>query len=184
MNSYYFGKINLPFVRKSQIIGYLMKFIIVQPTDVVRGKEFDEKFLNELDGPKWLINLRRTDPWLSEHVARLFWVCCELGFLKYQYPYPHIGQTYRSTRIGRWAAQLPGWGIVAYLGAAYVIGVVAGPVQRFKKVRNIAASVAAVAAWWFNHGMSTFLIAVFAAIAGVVSSWVAGLLTNEDGNPR
>jgi len=180
MDTYYFRQINLPFRKKCEFIAGLMKFILAQGSDVARGREFDKRFLDESNSPSWISVVRQTDQWLPEHAARLFWVCCELGFLRYQYPYPHSGQTYRPTRIGRWSARAPDWCTATYVAAAYVMSVAAGPVQQFKKVRNITASAAALLVWWFNHDVSTFVIAAFAAIAGIVGSWVASFLTSDD----
>lgn len=110
MELHYFRQINLPFKQKAAIVGALMRFIVAQRIDVPRSAEFDKRFIAESEDPPWLKNLGATDPWLPEHIARIFWICCELGFLKYQYPYPHKGQTYRPTRIGRWMTMVPNWG--------------------------------------------------------------------------
>jgi hypothetical protein len=180
MDTFYFRQINLPFIKKCEIIGGLMEFILVQRADISRGKEFDQRFLDESNSPSWLKGLKQIDQWLPEHTARLFWVCCELGFLRYQYPYPQRGQTYRPTRIGRWVARAPSWCATTYVAAAYVISVAAGPVQRFKKARNMTAFAMAFLVWWLNHGVSTFVIAAFATIAGIVGSWVASFVTSAN----
>ena len=182
MDTFYFRQINLPFTKKCEVIGGLMEFILVQREDISRGKEFDQRFLDESNSPSWLKDLKQIDQWLPEHTARLFWVCCELGFLRYQYPYPHSGQTYRPTRIGRWVARAPSWCATTYVAAAYVISVATGPVQRFKKARNMTAFAMAFLVWWLNHGVSTFVIAAFATIAGIVGSWVASFVTSANDN--
>jgi len=107
MDAYYFREINLPFGRKAALIAGLMRFIAGQLGTVPRNDDFFKRFISESRAPSWLREQSASDPWLLEHVGRLFWVCTELGLLKYQFPYPHKGQTYLPTRAGRIVARAP-----------------------------------------------------------------------------
>ena len=178
MDASYFKQILLPMPVKAEIIRALLRFVIAQQTDVPRGKEFDDRFIRESPDSPWLKSQGLADPWLSEHVARLFWVCCSLNLLKYQYPYPHKGQTYRPTRGARYVAALPTWLVTILLSGIYLGAIAAGPVKQFKRVRNIVAALTAGILWWRRHDMSLVVILYVSIIAGTLSTWVASFLAS------
>lgn len=171
MNAYYFRHINLPFRRKAEIIHALMRFIVAQPSAVPRSAAFNEQFIAESSDPPCLRDQAAADSWLAEHIARLFWVCCELGFLQYQYPYPHRGQTFRPTRAGRMVARAPRWLVVGFIAVAFVVAITADPVKHFRRVRNIVTVLTGALLWWHKHELSALVLAVSIA-AGIVSTWI------------
>jgi hypothetical protein len=95
---------------------------------------FNQQFLSEA-----VDRAGSTDPWMVEHVARIFWVCRELGLRRYQYPYPQRGQTYRLTRAGRALAKAPYAVVTIFVALAYAVAVVTGPVRHFNRIRNLSA---------------------------------------------
>jgi hypothetical protein len=171
VDSYYFRQINLPFRRKADIIHALMRFIAAQPSAVLRGGAFDEQFIAESSDPPCLRDQAAADPWLAEHINRLFWVCHELGLLQYQYPYPHRGQTYLPTRGGRMIARAPRWLAVGFNAVAYLVAIAADPIKHFKRVRNIVTVLTTALLWWHQRDLSAFVLAVSIG-AGIVSTWI------------
>ena len=179
MDSYYFRQIRLRFRHKAELIHALMRFIAAQPGAVPREAAFFEKFVAESSDPSCLKEQAAADPWFTEHVGRLFWVCCEVGLLKYQYPYPHRGQTYLPTRAGRIVARVPRSVATTFVAIAYIVAVAADPVKRFNRIRNIVTIVTGVLLWRRHHELSSLIIAVSIA-AGIVSTWIAGFFSGLD----
>ena len=156
----------------------MMRYIVAQANAVPRGKEFDKRFIEESPEPRWLKELAHSDLWIVEHVTRIYWVSCETGLLKYQYPYPHKGQTYRPTRAGRWVAKMPRWLVTVLVVVTYIGSMITGPVKRFNQVRNAAAIATAGLLWWRQHDLSPVIILYASLLAGLVSAWVASFLSN------
>jgi hypothetical protein len=175
----YFRQIKLPLRRKADLVRAIMRYIAGQPSAVPRGKEFDNRFIEESSEPWWLKEEALADPWLAEHVTRIYWVCFEIGLLKYQYPYPHKGQTYRPTRAGRWVARMPTWPVSVLIIVTYVGSIIANPVKRFNQVRNVAAVATAGLLWWRQHDLSPVIILYASLSAGIISAWVASFLSSN-----
>ena len=180
MDADYFRQIQLPFQRKAEIMHGLLRFILLQGADVPRGREFDQKFIDESSEPGWLKTEAENNPWLVENVGRIFWICCSLGLLKYQYPYPHRGQTYRPTRAARWFARTPEFLFAPFLGLVYAISVVAGPVAHFKRIRNAVGVATAGLLWWRQHDLWPVVILYVSIFAGAVSAWIAKFLASHE----
>jgi hypothetical protein len=172
VEAYYFRHINLSFRLKAEIIHALMRFIAAQPKAVPRDNEFNQRFIAESREPNHLREQAAADPWFMEHIARLFWVCCSLGLLQYQYPYPHKGQTYCPTRAGRLLARAPQALAIAFIAVAYAVAISADPVKHFTRVRNIVTVATGVLLWWRHNELSASIVAISVA-AGVVSTWIA-----------
>ncbi len=177
MDIHYFRQIELPFSRKAETAVALVKFAAMQPEPVPRAKPFYEQFIREAT-PLGLTNLDTKEPWLEENVARLFWVCCELGLFRYQYPYPHRGQTYALTRAGRILANLPSWAGRIFVGLAYAVAVVSDPIKTFNRVRNVVTITTGVLLWWRSGQLSAFVITISIS-AGIISTWIASFFTHE-----
>jgi hypothetical protein len=175
MDAYYLRQINLTCNQKTEIIAALLRFIALQPGSVPRDKPFFERFIAQ--GKSRTAGERAaTDSWLAGHVARLFWVCCELGLLRYQYPYPHKGQTYRLTRAGQLLTRAPRWVVIAFVAVAYMMAVSAGPVRHFSRIRNVVTVLVGVLLWWRQSELSAS-VAALAVAAGIVSAWIAGFFS-------
>jgi hypothetical protein len=167
MDGYYCRQIRLPFRHKAQLIHALMRFIVAQPGAAPREAALFKRFVEESSDP-FCLTEQVADPWFAEHVARLFWVCCELGLLKYQYPYPHRGQTYLPTCAGRMVAHTPWSPATTFVAIAYIVAIAADPVKRFNRVRNIVTVVTGMLLWWRHHELSSLVVAASIA-AGIVS---------------
>ena len=176
VDSYYFRQIRLPFRRKAELIHALIRFIAAQPGAVPREDAFFRRFIAESSDPSCLKEQAASEPWLTEHVARLFWVCCELGLLKYQYPYPHRGQTYLPTRAGLIVARAPRSLATAFIAIAYIVAMTADPVRHFNRIRNIVAVLTGALLWWRHHELSPLIVAVSIA-AGIVGTWIASFFS-------
>lgn len=177
MESYYFRQIRLPFHCKVELIHLLMRFIASQTGAVPREEAFFKRFVAESTASLCLKELPAARPWLAEHVARLFWVCCELGLLKYQYPYPHKGQTYLPTRAGRIMAIAPRIFVTAFVGTAYIAAIIVGPVRYFNRVRNIVTVFTGLLLWWRHFELTPYIILVSIS-AGIISTWIASFFSS------
>ena len=171
MEAYYFRQINLPFSRKAALMHALLRFIAAQPGAVPRNAGFNKRFIEE-----YLKAQFDADPWLSENVDRLFWVCCQLSLLQYQYPYPHREQTYLPTRIGKFLARAPRLLTAAFVTFAYALALVADPVKKFNRVRNTVTVASTLLLWWHHHELSANIVA-FSIAVGIISSWIASFFT-------
>jgi hypothetical protein len=177
LDIHHFRQIGLPFRRKAEILIAIVKFASLQPEPVPRGKSFFQQFIREA-APLNLLKLKAGEPWLEENVARLFWTCCELGLFRYQYPYPHRGQTYALTRGGRVLARLPSWAGKVFVAIACAVARVSDPIKTFNRIRNVVTIATAVLLWWRKGELSAFVITI-SILAGVVSTWIASFFTHE-----
>jgi hypothetical protein len=176
MDAYYFQQIKLPFRRKTALIAALMRFIVAQPGAVPRNDAFFGRFISDARDLPSSEDETASDRWLVEHVARLFWICCTLGLLQYQYPYPHKGQTYLATRAGRLVARAPKLVVTAFIVVAYAAAIGAAPVKQFTRVRNIVAVLTGALLWWRQHELSALIVAASVA-AGIVSTWIVSFFS-------
>jgi hypothetical protein len=174
VDTYYFRQINLPFGRKTELAANLLRYISKQPGAVPRVNPSFQQFLDETGD-----RAGSQDPRMVEYVARIFWVCCELGLLRYQYPYPQRGQTYRLTRAGCALGKAPHAVVAIFVALAYVVAVVAAPVRYFNKIRNVVTALTGLFLWWRQQEMTAWLIATSIS-AGIVSTWIASFFTRDD----
>jgi hypothetical protein len=177
LNAY--KQINLSAHQKADVIGAWMRFIVGTAAAVERDKSTVIDFVAQSNDVT-VRQLAESDEWIMEHVARLFWMCCELGLLEYQYSYPHIGQTYRPTRLGKIVAALPRGAVRVFIWIMSTAATVAGPVKHFARVRNTSAAVVALVTWYFKNDVTAAALAMYAVIAGVVSTWLAHFLSASD----
>ncbi len=175
MDPFYFRQIALPIRQKADLARGLMRFAVAKKTPVERGRPFDMDFVEQSRYPPDLHCWRERDPYLLENVNRIFWVCCEMGFLRYQYPYPHTGQTYLPTWLGRIFSGLPRPCAQLFMVAAYALALFGWPIKHFHRLRDLITLVAGLLAWWHQHTINSTVFAI-AIGAGVVATWIAGLL--------
>lgn len=178
MDSDYFRQITLPFRRKVELIHSLMRFIVAQPSAVPRDDAFFKRFIAESNDVFPSKEQAAAEPWLMEHIARLFWACCEMRLLKYQYPYPHHGQTYLPTRAGRILARAPQIIVSYFVAINYIASITAGPVKNFKRVRSIVTVLTGLLLWWRQNELSPLIVAV-SLVAGIVATWIASFFSNS-----
>ena len=180
MDISHFRQINLPLWRKAAIIHLWMRFIVGKREAVLRGRELSSEFVTSSRTNPVIGDLADDDPWVIEHTERLFWLCCELGCLAYQYPYPHSGQTYLPTRMGRIVAWLPRWTAASVIVTLYWTACVVDPIKQFKRVRNAITIVTGGVLWARNHELSNAVVAV-SVMAGIVGTWFASFMASVGG---
>ncbi|MGO4479763.1 hypothetical protein AB4Z32_26340 [Massilia sp. 2TAF26] len=174
-----FRQINLGTAEKVSIVVDWMRYVRTLGTPVPRDRETEASFILQSEEPI-IMELRDADPWLQEHVARLFWTCVDLGLLKYHYPYPHNGQSYTPTRLGRLVGAMPKLVAVVILRGMLAFEAIAGPVKSFKKIRNMVALTTALVSWFSNPQIQATTLAVISTVAAVLSTWVAEFLVTAN----
>jgi hypothetical protein len=175
MNVYYFNHINLPFRQKAYLVSAIIKRVAASSEAVARD-HFGQRLIEEKESVSFLGEAVSRGEWYPEYIDRLFWVCCELSLLQYQYPYPHKGQTYKLTRLGRILAARSHSGCLAFVFLAYIVSRTATPIQYFSKVRNFTTVSVGILVWFRQQQFSGFLFGVSLA-CGIVSTWIASFLT-------
>lgn len=178
MDPYYFRQIKIPLSAKAKLARWIMRFITRRNGPVERGRGFDGEFLDQSMNIPALASWRERDPWLLEHVTRVYWVCCEMGFLRYQYPYPSTGQLYLPTRLGRVFAALPEWAATVFVIVAYIIAVLGWPIKHFHRLRDVVTLVAGSFAWLHQHTINSVVVLV-AICSGICATWLAGILAGD-----
>jgi len=174
-----FKQIKLATSDKVRIMGAWMRHIRASRLPVLRDQDTELEFIAHSDDPL-IAQLRGADPWLQEHVARLFWTCVDMGLLDYQYPYPHKVQSYAPTRLGRIIGASPPGLAVGVLRGMLAFEAIAGPIKHFAKIRNIVALVTAVVGWYYNPQIQAATLAIISGAMAIVSTWLAYYLTSDD----
>lgn len=174
-----FKQIKLATSDKVRIMGAWMRHIRASRLPVLRDQDTELEFIAHSDEPL-IARLRGADPWLQEHVARLFWTCVDMGLLDYQYPYPHKVQSYAPTRLGRIIGASPPGLAVGVLRGMLAFEAIAGPIKHFAKIRNIVALVTAVVGWYYNPQIQAATLAIISGAMAIVSTWLAYYLTSDD----
>lgn len=174
-----FSQINLSTSYKLHIVVAWMRYIRNFQASVPRDDETVKCFIQHSDEPA-LIGLRGVDPWLQEHAARLFWTCVDMGLLEYQYPYPHNGQSYSPTRLGRIVGAMPKLLAIGVLRSMLAFEAVTGPVKHFTTIRNTVALVTAAVSWYSNPQIQAAALAIISGTAAIVSTWLAYFLTSSE----
>lgn len=174
-----FKQIELTNGDKVRIVVAWMRHIRTLPTPVARSTETDQQFIMQTSESA-IVHLRDSDTWLPEHVARLFWTCIDLGLLEYQYPYPHVGQSYAPTRLGRIVGVAPALLSRGIVRTMLAFEVIAGPIKHFTKVRNTVAAATALITLWSNPQVQATTLAAYTLVAAVISTWLAHFLTSGE----
>ncbi|MBA5689163.1 hypothetical protein [Rugamonas apoptosis] len=174
-----FRQIKLSTRDKVHTVVAWMRFIQSEQLPVPRDAAFELRFIQETHEAV-IVRLRDTDTWLQEHVARLFWTCVDMGLLEYQYPYPHTGQSYSPTRLGRIVIALPRPLASGLVRTLLMFESLAGPIKNFSKIRNAAALLTALVGWYSNPQVQAITLAIVSAVVAIVSTWLAQFLTTVD----
>jgi hypothetical protein len=174
-----FSQINLRTSKKLHIVVAWMRYIRDFQVPVPRDDQTVRSFIQQSCEPT-IMRLRGPDAWLQEHVARLFWTCIDMGLLEYQYPYPHNGQSYSPTRLGRILGAVPKSLAVGILRSILTFEAIAGPIKHFTTIRNVVALVTAVVSWYSNPQIQAVTLAVISGAAAIVSTWLAYFLTSSE----
>jgi hypothetical protein len=180
MDVNHFRQITIPFLRKAELLHALVRFIVSLHADVLRGDGFNKQFVEQSPEPAWLKDAATVDPWLLEHINRVFWICCELGLLEYRYPYPQRGQLYRPTRMARLIARLPKLCAVIFVTIAFLLAVTANPIKRFARIRNVVTIMIGAVLWWRQQEMSAYIVTI-SIFAGVISTWIVSFFSGSEG---